>query len=298
LVLHLFEKKPSLEILKKVGTAIVGFGIISAPLILFDLKNHFLNTANLIKTLTKGEILSDKSLQKSVIDRMSDTITAFINHVLNTQLTPHFAVLIFIIFAVASIWLFLKVKQPLLRLHILNVLLFILAFGVLNSARHMHYYGSVYYSVYLVVAYMLYLATQHKALRFTVVPLMVIIYIALNSPNYYFLYKDPNNKINDAKKIAESIVPHVKKTPYQIVALPTTITDGHIRYFLEISKFAPLNYDTAEQGEELYVLCFYGETCKIIGNAQWQIAAFENAKIDTMWKLDLVTIYKLVHEKK
>jgi hypothetical protein len=133
---------------------------------------------------------------------------------------------------------------------------------------------------------------------FLIIPAFLLMYIALNASNYFFLYRQPNNQIRDAKKIAESIIPHIDKTPYQIVAFPIRVTDSHVRYFLEVEGPRPLEYDSPDPGEELFVLCFYGEPCTVLGSPQYQIVAFKNAKIETSWKLELVTIYKLVHEKK
>jgi 4-amino-4-deoxy-L-arabinose transferase-like glycosyltransferase len=292
------KKKLQLEKLKKIGIAAVGFLILCSPLILFDLKNHFLNTLNLIKIFTQGEILNDASLHTSIAQRMSDTITALINNTLNVSFSPWLAILIFVLFIAGATWVLVKNKNDFLRLHLLNLILFTFAFGFLNSARHPHYYGSIYYSLFLIVAYKLQYISAKKWVKFSVIPLFFIVYIALNAHNYFFLYKQPNNQINDARRIAESIIPHIDKTPFQIVAFPIRVTDSHVRYFLEIEGHRPLEYDSPDPGQELFVLCFYDEPCTVIGNTQYQIAAFKNAKIESSWKLNLVTIYKLVHEKK
>jgi hypothetical protein len=204
---------------------------------------------------------------------------------------------LFVAIAAGAIWFYIKTKNDFIRLNILNIFLFIFAFGMLNSARHMHYYSDIYYSVFLVIAYALYYFSKNKVVSYAIIPLFLIIYIALNAHNYYYFWREPNNQIRDAKMIAESIIPHVDKTPYQIVPLPIAITDGHIRYFLEIEGKRPLDYDSAVQGQELFVLCFYGSKCNPTGDPQWQIASFQNKKVVESWKLELVTIYKLVHGK-
>lgn len=297
LIIYIIKYKFPLITVKHLALSAVGFLIIYSPLLLFDIKNRFLNTGNLIKTFTEGSILTDTTLQKSVGDRILDTVTALTQHTLNVQLPPVMALMLFIGFCLGMAVLYLKTKNELLKLHILNITLFTLAFGVLNSARHPHYFGVVYYSIFLVLGYLLYLLYQQKVLRFTLGPLFILGYIYLNAQNYYFFFKEPNYQMRDAEKIANSIIPYIKETPYQIVPLPIAITDGHIRYFLEVNGPRPLPYDSPEEGKELFVMCFYGENCKIIGNPQWQIASFSNPKIDTIWKLELVTIYKLVHEK-
>jgi hypothetical protein len=298
LLMHLKEKRFSGALFKKIGTALIGFSLLCSPLILFDLKNHFLNSINLLKVFTQGEILTDKSLHSTIPERLSDTITALVSHTLNVSFSPLISILIFLAFLAGTVWIYFRTKNNFIRLHILNVVLFTFLFGVLNSARHPHYFGSIYYSLFLIVAYMLQYISNKKWGTFLIIPAFLLMYIALNASNYFFLYRQPNNQIRDAKKIAESIIPHIDKTPYQIVAFPIRVTDSHVRYFLEVEGPRPVEYDSPDPGEELFVLCFYGEPCTVLGSPQYQIVAFKNAKIETSWKLELVTIYKLVHEKK
>ena len=98
----------------------------------------------------------------------------------------------------------------------------------------------------------------------------------------------------EAEIIAQSVLRKNPAPLYQTIALPQVETDGHIRYFLEIKGKKPLPADTLIEPKELYVLCF-ALTCKVLGNPQWKIASFKNAKIEKNWKVEGVRIYKLTH---
>ncbi len=66
----------------------------------------------------------------------------------------------------------------------------------------------------------------------------------------------------------------MEHVPIQIVSEPSTETDGHFRYYLELMKYNVLPYESAEQAKELFVIC-YKPNCEVLGNPQWQIASFK-----------------------
>ena len=103
-------------------------------------------------------------------------------------------------------------------------------------------------------------------------------------------------QIKIAEKIAASVITNKPVFPFQTIALPDVETDGHIRYFLETKGYRPLPSDTLIQPKELYVLCF-GKNCNVLGSPQWQIASFKDKRIDKIWSVEGVKIYKLTHKK-
>jgi hypothetical protein len=127
------------------------------------------------------------------------------------------------------------------------------------------------------------------------VVIFLVGFIYLQIPSYSFLYGQPNNQIQYAKKVAASFIPHIKNDPIQIVALPTTETDGHFRYFLDLFGVDVLPQESPQQPEELYVLC--RESCLPTDDPHWQIAFFTNKMLEAKWRVEDVTIYKIVHGK-
>jgi hypothetical protein len=317
LVAYTIKHKLNFQIIRNIFLAGCGFVVFISPLILFDIKNCFLNIRSFLnvflpepfvknlfffsKSCLTNSPFHDKILNDHtpLSNRFLATVTAAFNHTFNLTLPTFAGVILFLIFVGICVYLFKVSKNNFLKLNILNAVLFLLLFSLLDSERHVHYYGVFYYSFLLILSYCLYLLSQIKLLKYTAVPLLLGLYFFFNVQGYTFFYKQPNNQIHDAERIADSIIAHLDKgKTFQTVPLPISVTDHHIRYFLEVKNHRPFDYDSPAEPDELFVMCFYNNPCKIIGNNQWQITVFKNPKVDTMWKLDIVTIYKLVHEKK
>jgi len=137
---------------------------------------------------------------------------------------------------------------------------------------------------------------KSKTAKTLVLILCIGIYLILNIRNLNYLFKPTKSQMSIANKVAQSIAEHTPKKNFQTIALPNVETDGHIRYFLEIDGYRPLPADTTTPPSELFVLCFE-KKCEVLGNPQWQIASFKDAKIDTIWTVEGVKIYKLIHNQ-
>lgn len=267
------------------------FLLLYSPLIIFDLKHDFLNSKNLIKIFTEQRVIASSSS----FDQLLTTINSFFSHTLTINLLPYLSLFIFFIL----IYYFFKNKifnkNPFLQINFLNFFLYIYFFSLLNSFRHPHYYGQIYLSFFLIIAFIFSKWNKYRWLKF-ITPFLLIIFIFFNGQKYFFLFKEGNRQIWRAKIIAESIIEKKPQSPYQVVPIPYTEMDGHIRYFLEILGERPLSEASADQPKELYMLCYENE-CDALNHPQWQIAAFENKKVDKIWKIDRVKIYKLIHGK-
>ncbi len=292
IVQEVIGRKQKGEIFKKLAMSVLGFLIASLPLIIFDLKHGFLNTHNFIRLFTNPNFVSDASY----ISKVLETTQAFFKNIFTVSLNQTLSLFLFFLFL--FIYLVLPKKNHVgvfLRLHVLNVLFFTLIFSFLSTSRLSHYYGIIYYSFFVVLAYYLNLiSTKYRVVFVLMIPLLAL-YVFLNAKNYYFLTGPAGNQVLRAKYIAQTVLDRNPVLPYQVVALPTTETHGHIRYFLEILGKTPLPEDSNTQPRELYVLC--REQCNALDDPQWQIAAFNNKKIDTIWQSDGFTIYKIVHER-
>lgn len=267
------------------------FLLFSSPLIIFDLKHNFLNTKNFIKVFTEQNVVA----YSTPFSRLLTTNNAFFSHVFNLNLNTYVTFLI----SLALVFYFYKNNffkgKLFLQLNFLNFFFYILSFSLLNSNRLAHYYTQIYLSFFLVIACLFADFAKVRLLKF-IVFIFLLIYIFLNVPKYPFYHKEGNFQILRAKMIAQSIVERNPQFPYQVVPIPFTEMDGHIRYFLEIMGKRPLSEESSDQPKELYVLC-YEKECDALNHPQWQIAAFINKKVEKTWKIDRVKIYKLVHGK-
>ncbi len=291
LLFFIFKKKSSLPDLKQCVLAFGAFLFFSIPLIIFDLRHDFLNTHNFIALFTQGKITSSGSY----ISRLTDTVNQFMNFSLGIEMATITALILFVVLMSTCFFAWKKKPSLLISLHTSVIVLYILIFAFLESPRHFHYFGPVYMSFYLILANSVYLIKDIR-IKYIVVGCTTLLFIFIQCQRYSFLYYPPNNQITFAKHVAEKIKPHVKKQPIQMVALPTTETDGHFRYFLELADITLLPQESPEQAEELYVVCF--ETgCKPVDDPHWQIAAFYDKKIDTSFPFSGGIIYKIIHKK-
>jgi hypothetical protein len=154
----------------------------------------------------------------------------------------------------------------------------------------------VYLSFYLILAYLLANFAQKNLFKKFLVFLTVIIFLFINGKNYPFFKKEGNFQTRIAKKIADSILERNPQLPYQIVPIPLTETDGAIRYYLEIGGKRPLAEDSPQVGKEIYVLC-YEKKCNVLNHPEYRLTNFGNKKIKSIWTVDRVKIYQLIHGK-
>lgn len=268
--------------------AVLTFGFFSSPLLLFDVRHQFLNSRNFIALFTEGKVESSTPF----INRLLQTVQQFFAHSLQISMTELGAAFIFVCIVGLFILLMKKTKSTFLLLHGLTFITFIFCFALLESARHLHYYGPAYLSFYLILLTMIPLISK-KYIQQATITIVVIGFLLFNIKEYSFLWKQPNNQIDYAKKIADSFKPHITGEPIQVVTIPFTESDAHYRYFLDIAGYELLAHDSPEQAEELFVMCF--TTCNPTGDPQWQIAVFSDKQLAESWQIGNVTIYKIIH---
>ncbi len=286
----LVKTKNKLHYISTYVIAGISFIIFSSPLIIFDLKHQFLNSKNFISVFTNPAVVS----HSSSLAKFLETTSVFLSFVFGTNIPQIIALFVF----VGLLFYFLKmrifVKNVLLQIHFLNLFFFLVFFSFLNSFRLVHYYGPVYYSFYLIVAYILYLISKKFPLSALIITVLLLGYVYLNSLHYTFLYNEGNNQIQKAKTVAQSIVADNPQSPYQVVGLPFTQNVDNVRYYLELYGHTPLPENSSSQPVELYALCHLTQ-CDVLNNGQWQIAAFTNKRVAKTWHVDEFVIYKLVH---
>jgi hypothetical protein len=270
--------------------AVIGFAVFFSPLVLFDLKHQFINSHSFIQLFSSNSFVNHSSYW----ERLNTTIVNLWQHIFNFSFPSWFSLIIFSIFIIYYLMNFRQIKKNyLLNVVYLNFIFYPLFFAFLNSPRYPHYYGTIYYSSFIVISYLFLNNKKSKLFPTVGAFFLIVFFIFFNSQKYIFL-KEGNNQIERAKNIANSIIKHQPQLPYQIVAIPSTETDGHIRYFLEINGYRPMPEDTNEYVKELFVLC-REEKCSPDNSPQWQIAAFKNAKIKEKWFAEDFYIYKIIH---
>jgi len=267
------------------------FLFFSLPLLIFDLRHNFLNTRNIFNFFLVG----NPTDRGQFFARFLETNKSFYSYVFQINFNTYLA---FLITAAFIIFIFRKFQFKKYLFIYINLLVFIsylFFFSFFNTIRNPHYYNSIYFSFFLLLAWTITNILKTKLIKLLALLFVVLAYIFLNLKSLsYLFYAKGNNQIKKAEIIAESILQKVPQIPFQTIALPYVETDGHIRYYLEIKGKRPLPADTLQEPLELYVLCFEKD-CQVLGNPQWQIASFKDAEVDKIWTVEGVKIYKLIH---
>ncbi len=289
----LITSKEKFTYIKQAILAIGAFLFFSLPLILFDIKNNFLNGKNFIKLLTGENINSDT--ESTYLLRLQEAIKGFVFHVSQLETSALVAVIVMIVFAVLSILVARKQKHLFITLNIILVYTYLFEFAFLSTPTYIHYFGPAYVSFYFILSFFVLLIPKRK-LQFIVAAVFVAIFIWVQTPKYYFMTAQPANQIERARLISESFKPHITEQPIQIVALPFTETDGHFRYFLELQGYNVLPIESPEQPKQLFVMCFDKTNCHPTDDPHWQIASFYDKMLAESWTSEGVTIYKIIHK--
>lgn len=281
------KRKKLLQPIRNLGAMIVGVAIVLAPLIIFDLRNNFINTRAFMQIFTTAESVSSVRGFGEILY----TFTQFSGYALQFEISDIVGTIL-LGSMIAGMWFARKQKEPLsLLLGFFLVMLVITSY--FTQKKIIHYFGALYPLYYLILAYALNIFWEKKSLKWVVVMFMGL-FVFLNARNYDFVNSGGARQIDRSIRIARSIEERITVDTYQVASLPDKFGDTTYRYFLEVWGNRPLEKDTREQADELFVVCV-GE-CTPIGDPLWDIAFFQPTEVVDTWDIEDVTIYKLIRE--
>lgn len=270
---HLWKTKKNLLISQFINflISLSFFLFFSSPLLIFDLRHNFLNSQNFLKLFNQPGLTH-----------------------------PQTNMVVLILFSITLIFFYHLEKNRInefLILNILNVLMFLSGFSLLNVPRHLHYFGPIYLSLFLVIANILFSLKKilPKTSWIIIIIGFLVLYINANFKNYYFLYQKGNNQIVHSKKVAEFLAEKIGNKPFNIATWPVEFTEDNYVYFLQLKGLYPADRHKLEITNQMFVLC-NKEPCQIINSPSWNISMFGPAKIDKIWEIEGIKIYKLIHE--
>jgi 4-amino-4-deoxy-L-arabinose transferase-like glycosyltransferase len=290
-IYSLLVEKNKLKQILHVTISIISFIIISSPLLIFDFRHNFINSNNFLKLFSQGGVFGNSSISS----RFNDVLLNAFANIFSIQYSLFFVIIIGILFIIWLLLLNREKNNKFMILNILNIILFLIGFSLINSSRFPHYYSQIYLSVYLILAI---LFTNLKELlpKYWVIILFLFLigYIGINLPQYYFLSKLGTDQIVHAQKVAEFLAPIIGNKPYNIATWPVELTEDNYVYFLELKGLTPADRTKIEITNQMFVLCNQ-KPCKILDSPSWNISMFGKAKIDKIWEVEGITIYKLIH---
>lgn len=280
--------------MKQLGAAALTFVVVFAPLIVFDLKNNFLNLRGLIGIFTEKQFQS----QSTYLDRMLDVQNNFLSNLFQIQV--HYSWGWILLPTIAAIgYLALRQKKTVIMLHAAVLLSFICAFALVDTQRYMHYFTPVYYSIFLLLAWAIG-SIRHRTAAIGIGVVFLSGYAILNAQQYWFFQEKGNFQTRIAEKLADAVISTDVKAPYHMVSIPITSTNDHIRYYLELKNVRPLPVESLEKGENLVIMCWETgkDACNVMNDAQYQVVMFGDRKVEREIKHpEGVRIFKLIHAK-
>lgn len=284
---------------KKIILTIGSFVFIFAPMILFELRNSFLNTKGFLGIFANSRLQSEKT---SFFERFIQSFSGISANGLYIELAGA-QVLLFmitmILLVVSGFIFFKRQKHPFLLMNIIVLSIYLVLFSFVDVKRLIHYYTPVYVSFYFLIVFSL-LSIKKQTIKTITVGIFVLTFLYFNLPNQN-VFKPPggNYQIKIAQRIAERVEEQLQTEAYQLVSVPFANTNDHIRYFLEVWNKKPLPMDSTEPAAELYILCypdFHSNCIEAKNDPQYQVVAFGDKKIDTISKLEGITILRIIHE--
>lgn len=283
------KKDHKITYLKQFGMAIIGFIVFISPLIIFDLKHQFINSKNFLTFISKGETAE----VSPYINRLQETLLHFVNYITGMTPDPRMIWWISGLLLVMLYLLFRRSRSLTLRIHILSFIMYLFLFAAINTQRHYHYYTSIYLTSYFLLAVICVLFIKNKLISALITITVLSMFLYWNIPKYYFFFSDPNKQIEHAKNVATVIHQDVASNQFKMTALPDIYSDSTYRYFIIVLGSEPVDKNSFDKVNLLYVVC--EQTCTPIGDGQWDIAYFAPTKVAKTWKVDGATVYKLTH---
>jgi len=288
-ILFIVRKKDMMT-LRVPFISLAGFLLTLLPFVIFELRHNFLNMRNLLSLFTKQNVVSSGPF----FARIVDVTTPVVGFALHAVISPLITSLI-VLFVIGMTLMLLKKKEnPFITLHLIAFVTLLVGLSRVNAQTIPHYFHTVYISFYLLIAFIL-SRLFHKKLAWVNI-LVVLVFILMQSSSYYFLWQEPSRQYQAPERIGKMIAKQTKGERINLTTYPVEFTSRDCyQYFIELNGGNVIDGSSSEVAKTLYVLCDK-EPCRILNSDSWNIQMFGKAKIDTMTKLDGVSVYKLSHQ--
>ncbi|MFA6005467.1 MAG: hypothetical protein WC775_03185 [Patescibacteria group bacterium] len=277
------------EIILNYAVATVGFAAALFPLIWFDIRHGFINSKAFMGLFQQGSLAN----HSSYIDRLRETLIAFFSHIFVVPLPYLLTVLVLIIFLGSSLWYIKKSRNIFFTINFLSIVCFLLMFALIQSPRYPHYFTPIYIPFYATIGYLVSTITKKRFILFSVL-IVAGLYANTNFRQFKIYFSEGSRQVERAEKIAHFIAPKIKNKPFNFASWPIEYEEDTVVYFLERAGLRPADRTKVEITEQMFVICAK-EPCRIINSPSWNITMFGKSKIDTIWQINDIKVYKLIH---
>jgi len=278
------ERKKILSLIAKGVVFVLSFFVCSSPLLIFDLRHNFLNTNNFLNMFKQASPVTSNKLEG-----FYQSFVQFNKYIFNLNLAPWSSVVLLFLILVSCIFLWRK-KNP-AGVFFLFFLMTLAGVSFYGGPKYEHYFGIVYPFYFVVVAYVLSFLTNQPILK-TVLVFFLLIYAYLNIKTCHFFYNRPSRQILHAKTVAAFLDRKIDNNKFNFAVWPDDWQEDTYLYFLELRGKRPVDRKKVEISNQMYVVC--GKPCDLKRVSSWNIRMFGQFRIADSWRVDNVTIYKLI----
>ena len=283
-------KRKKIALLMVPLTSLGMFLMTLVPIIIFEFRHQFLNTKNLISVFTQQNIVSNAPLYK----RMFEINSAFIEYIFRYKFSPLIALFITLFILGFAVWKVSKKSNSFALINILAVILYLFGFSKVNSVLIPHYYNTIYLSFYLLVAYVF----TPKKINVSGILSCILLggFIIWQVLGFDFITGYGAFQDRKPRMLGTFIAAQEGSKRINLVTYPTDFTSRDCyQYFIELNGGSVVDGSSPEVADTMYVLCDK-KPCRILNSDSWSIQMFGDAKIDTMWNVEGIAIYKLLHK--
>lgn len=293
IVLQLYKVLKNKQLRSRLIFWFLAIIILMIPLILFELKNDFINFNGLIEYLTKNEYQKFNLLQtfKDLKGRSEQAIGMLLGF--GEQYSLVRAWLTRLIW-LPSLWFLFKKPSLGYQMIISWLFLSIIAISFYRGVIPAYYLAFILPSVFMLTGYLLSLFKG----KLKLIPyIFIAVFLYFNSQTIYKALSETGN-LNSVKKTAQFILNDVNEHGYQNYNL--TLIDGtrdykaySFRYFVKVLGGTPLGIDQYPATQVLYLVSPYLQT-EILSKETWEIKSLKPAEVTQTWEFEgSENVYKI-----
>jgi 4-amino-4-deoxy-L-arabinose transferase-like glycosyltransferase len=258
------------KLLRPAGFLLFGIVLPLVPFILFEIKNHFINTRAGWQFVFGGGSVDPRLLSptKSLMD--------LLDRLINEALVVSWGLIYFVISLLAFLGLVFKKIHPKTK-KLVSWSLFVFIFTLITAVKiikgqvHLHYIGLLLPVFFIIIAGADYFWQKVRLLGLVNLLAVLLILFSLVKSNHKLLFKQGNNQqINRAQDVAAYISQRAEDKEIFITSLSGSPYAYTYRYFLYLDGFVT----DSLQPSSVFAVCEGGGCADPEGHALWEIAQF------------------------
>lgn len=279
------KKRPTNHFLKGTLLGVVAFGVMTSPLVIFDLKYNFLN----YRAVSAFFLQRETTVNLNPLNTIERIWPIFSHNLVGRYMTAEnifLTVLVSVLLLIPLIrhitsWVYLALYTWLL--------VGILTLALYKQNIYDHYLGFLNPAPYLLLGSLLTLKRRWISGGM----ILLVVALALVNLQRNPLKDPPQNQLKRTQDVAKFVIQEAKEKPFNFALLSKNNYDAAYQFYLEQFGHKP-KVVPKEITDQLFVVC-EDPICAPIGHPKYEIAAFGWSKIEEEQTFQGVKVFKLIH---